>query len=103
MQNAGGRGLEHSPVTSTVLSGKQRFPCSEAVFHLHAPTKANGHVRTPACRPHRSRNEARARKQLSARSAGKCLTDPAFRGFCSTVNDACYGDRKSVVEGQRGD
>jgi len=74
-----------------VLSEKQRFPYSEAVFRWHLPTKANGHVRTPACRLHLNEDGARAHKQSSLPSAGRCLTGPAFGGFCSTVNDARYG------------
>ena len=37
-----------SPFASTSLSESQRFPWSEAVFHWHLPTKANGDVRTSA-------------------------------------------------------
>ncbi len=40
---------------------------------------------------HLNEDGARARKQSSPPSAGRCLTGPAFGGFCSTENDARYG------------
>ncbi len=53
---------------SLALANQGEWPCSN-----------------PACRLHRSRDEARARKQLSV-----SLGDPALDAPCSTVNDVRY-------------
>jgi len=55
------------------------FPVQRQYFICTRQPRQMAMSETPACRPHRSRNEARARKQLSARSAGKCLTGPGVQ------------------------
>ena len=84
-------GFEHSLITSTVLSGKQRFPCSEAVFRWHLRTKANGLVRTPACRLHRCRVEARRPQAVVGALGRKVSQRPGVGCSCSIVNEVRYG------------
>ena len=64
------QGFELSPITSTLLSGSQHFPWSEALFHWHLPTKEDGDVQHPAD-PHQEHlHETRREQPSDSRPSG---------------------------------